>query len=109
MLAHIWNLDSRPFLINSNPAGSEVLRIKSTIESLRQTEDTVFRTVNGKWTYPGSIYQDALELCWTWRELNKRVSLLPDSFFEKHIWLAEIKEGIQKSQSFLQQNKRILP
>jgi len=102
MLADRWNLNQSSFLIEANPTGSEIFRIQHTIENLKRNEAVIFKRENGRWIYPGSIYQDALELCWSWQELNKRVSALPDSFFEKHIWLAEVSEGISRTQHFLQ-------
>jgi len=89
MLAERSEMANKSFLIGGNPTGSEIYRIQQTIDHIRWLEKSVSKKkIN--------VQQDVQKIYRTWNNLQRKVSVLPDSFFEKHIWMADINEGINK-------------
>jgi hypothetical protein len=102
MLVRNGEYGENSFKIECLPTGTEVYRIKHTIEMLKKSERKLIHEMQKIRSETDQIIkqncrQHILEILWGWQDLKRWVDTLSDSFVDKHLWREEIINGLKRN------------
>ena len=88
----------------NNPTATEIVRIRHTIDVLKRNEDGLLEKLTNIMDGSDSMLlsdlrEHASEISWGWQDLKRLVETLPDGFLDKHLWLLECTNGLERSMS----------
>ncbi len=98
----------------NNPTATEMVRIRHTIDVLKRNEDRLLEKLTNIMDGSDSMLlsdlrQHASEISWGWQDLKRLVETLPDGFWDKHLWLLECANGLERGMSLCEGIERKFP
>ena len=91
---------------NSPLTATEIQRIGHTIAVLKRNETKIKEKlqrleVNRSPESQADLIQHTNEVSWGWKDLLRLINTVPDTFFDKAIWLQECQNGLARIDKLL--------